>query len=456
MTEKERMRAIIERNLPHREALGELFVQKRARTGLVWEEAHLSEYDRSFEEGMSLSIIDGTALDFTCCDAPCEERAIERLRSGRADAGVNIGPVEEIRVSTSYTYDPEETPVQAKLTLLEHIDSYIRGAIGDCVKQVRIQYGSVTSDEELMNSRGTYIAQSKCYQALRILIVARKGDEIYTSFETVAGMGGWELMEEKRVLEKARCATDRVRGLMTAQSAPCREMPVVVSGSAGGTLIHESIGHSLEADLVFKGISPHYKDKIGKRVASPEVTIIDDPTMPSLRGSYAYDDEGNRAVTTTLIEQGILRSYLNDERTCRQYCLEPNGHGRRESFRHPAIPRMGVTYLVPGTMKPQEVIRQAHEGLFVKKVGGGQVDTATGNFVFEVSEGYLIENGFVGPMVKGATLIGNGPEVLNDIVYIADDLIFEHGTCGKSGQWVPVSDGQPTVLIKKIVVGGRS
>jgi TldD protein len=232
-------------------------------------------------------------------------------------------------------------------------------------------------------------------------------------------------------------------------------MPVVLSSEAGGTMVHEAIGHGLEADLVQSGISV-YRGKLGEEVASRLVTVIDDATIPFARGSFYFDSEGSPGQKTILVENGILKGYMYDRLTAMKDNRVSTGNGRRESYHAKPIVRMTNTIIAPGETEPQEIVKSVPQGLFVKKMGGGQVNTVTGDFMFEVSEGYLIENGMVCEPVRGATLTGNGPEVLKKILKVGSDLGFGIGTCGKDGQGVPVADAQPTLLIADMIVGGAA
>ncbi|MFN3568339.1 MAG: TldD/PmbA family protein, partial [Caldimicrobium sp.] len=241
--------------------------------------------------------------------------------------------------------------------------------------------------------------------------------------------------------------------MLSARKAKAGVMPVVLAGEAGGTMIHEAVGHGLEADHAEEGLSV-YAGKIGEKVASPLITVIDDPTIPHLYGSYEIDDEGVPAEKVVLIERGVLKNFLYDRYTALKWGKRPNGHGRRENFRHLPIPRMANTYIAPGEHTPEEIIKSVPRGILVKKMGGGEVNPLTGDFVFEVVEGYYIEKGEIAYPVKGATLVGNGPKVLKSIDMVGRDLHFEAGTCGKDGQGVPVSDGQPTLRIPELTVGG--
>lgn len=219
-------------------------------------------------------------------------------------------------------------------------------------------------------------------------------------------------------------------------------------------MIHEAVGHGLEADLAQSGLSV-YSGKLGEQIASPIITVLDDATLPGRRGSFCFDDEGTPAQRTVLVDQGILKTYLYDRLTAMKDGVRSTGNGRRESYRHRPIPRMTNTLIAPGSTRPADILRETPRGLFVRKMGGGQVNTVNGDFVFEVSEGYLIVNGSIGEPVRGATLIGNGPSVLLSIDRVGSDLGFSIGTCGKDGQGSPVSDAQPTIRIPEITVGGE-
>ena len=218
-------------------------------------------------------------------------------------------------------------------------------------------------------------------------------------------------------------------------------------------MVHEACGHGLEADLVQKGLSV-YADKMGQRVASSLITVIDDATLPGRYGSFAFDDEGTPGQRTVLIENGILKSYMYNLNTARKENRESSGNGRRDSYRSRPIPRMSNTYIASGETDPEEIIAATENGLYVTKMGGGQVNTTNGDFVFEVTEGYLLQNGKIGAPVRGATLIGNGPQVLSEVDLVGQDNGFSLGVCGKNGQGVPVGDAQPTLRIPNLVVGG--
>lgn len=218
-------------------------------------------------------------------------------------------------------------------------------------------------------------------------------------------------------------------------------------------MVHEACGHGLEADLVQKGLSV-YAGKVGQEVAARMVSVIDDSSLARKNGTFRFDDEGNLGRKNVLIDKGVLKGYMYDRLTAQKDGVEPTGNGRRESYQHKPIPRMTNTYIASGDHDPEAIIKDTPQGLLIKKMGGGQVNTTTGDFVFDVQEGYIIKNGEVQYPVRGATLTGNGPEVLMNIDMVGNDLGFAIGTCGKDGQGVPVSDAQPTIRIKTITVGG--
>ncbi len=352
---------------------------------------------------------------------------------------------------------PETISLDKKITLLKNVEEYIR-KISNEIQQVSLNYGEKIKNVWFINTENKAYIEERVYIVFSIDVVARRGSLIQTASEIIGGITGWELFEGKQsstfIKQLANRVGKRALAKLSAPEAPVGEMPVILTAQAGGTMIHEAVGHSLEADSVQKGISPVYAGKINQSVANELITVIDDPTLANKNGSYIFDDEGVPAEKTVLIENGILKNYLYDRYTATKDKCSSNAHGRRESYHCKPIPRMSNTYILPGKDDPKKIIHSVENGLLVKKMGGGQVNTATGDFVFEVEEGYLIKNGQVGPLVRGAVLLGNGPEVLKSIDMVGNDLGWSIGICGKDGQGVPVSDGLPTLRIKKLVVGG--
>jgi TldD protein len=347
---------------------------------------------------------------------------------------------------------PEKLSIEEKVPVVKRANEVAR-RLDPRVQQVRVLYRDVLQKISISNSEGLFMEGERVGTVFSVQVVSAKGDIVQTGYEPVGGTMGFELFNLHPPEEVAEVATKRSLLMLSARKAPMGRMAVVLSSEAGGTMIHEAIGHGLEADLVQQGLSV-YSKKIGERVASSLITVVDDPTLPQMRGSYAFDDEGIPSQRTILVEEGILKGYLYDRLTALEEGVKSSGNGRRESYQHKPIPRMSNTLILSGKTKPEEIIHSVEKGLFVRKMGGGQVNTVNGDFIFEVNEGYLIEKGSVGEPVRGATLIGNGPQVLKDIDRVGNDLGFGIGTCGKDGQGVPVSDAQPTLRVPELVVGG--
>jgi TldD protein len=324
------------------------------------------------------------------------------------------------------------------------------------IRQVRVIYRDSKKDVFIANwdgHSGTTSSEARTGSVFVVHVVAVSGDIMQTGYEPIGGTVGFELFDDRSPAQVAKAAADRANLMLSADRAPGGLMMVVLDASAGGTMIHEAVGHGLEADLAQRKLSV-YADKIGEKVASEIITVIDDSTIPQKRGSFVFDDEGTPSQKTILIERGILKKYMHDTLSSLRGNTQSTGNGRRESYRHKPIPRMTNTLIAPGKMNPADIIASVDRGILVKKMGGGQVNTINGQFVFEVSEGYLIEKGTVTKPVRGAILTGSGPEVLMEIDMVGNDLGYAIGTCGKDGQGVPVGDAQPTLRIPAITVGG--
>lgn len=347
---------------------------------------------------------------------------------------------------------PDEVDTDKKVQLVKKANEIAR-KVDNRIKQVLVVYRDTLQNVTIGNTEGYITEDERIYTTAMIQVIAIDGKIIQTGQEPIGGLIGFELFDENPIENVAETAAKRAVMMLKARPAPGGKMPVVLSADAGGTMIHEAIGHGLEADLAMQGLSV-YSKKTGEMVASPIITVIDDATMPNKRGSFRFDDEGVEAQKTVLVENGILKGYMYDRLWSMKEGVKSTGNGRRESYKYRPIPRMTNTLIAPGKSVPEDIIKSTSSGLFVKKMGGGQVNTVNGDFVFEVSEGYLLENGKIGEPVRGATLTGNGPEILKDIDIVGNDLGFSIGTCGKDGQGVPVADAQPTLRIKSLTVGG--
>jgi TldD protein len=290
-----------------------------------------------------------------------------------------------------------------------------------------------------------------------VVCTARDGERKESSSANLANRAGLEFYDEARVSRMCQKAVEDTLLLFEAAKAPAGEMTVVLGAGSSGILLHEAIGHGLEADFNRKGISI-FADRVGQRIAPAGVTVVDDGTIPHARGSINTDDEGNRPERTVLVEDGILRGFLHDEISARHYGVAPTGSGRRESFRHVVLPRMRSTYMESGRYSPEEIIASVDNGIYCADFANGQVQIGAGDFAFYVRRGYLIEGGRLTRPIKDVNLIGNGPDVLATIEMVGNDLAIDEGgwTCGKDGQSVPVSQGMPTVKVSRLSVGGVS
>lgn len=433
----------------------DIFIEEKSVSGISCEDRKIERVHSGVDAGAGVRVVKGEGTFYAYTNVLTREGLLEAARAvSRANSAASIRDLRDVPrgVRLDVCEPPEAIPAQEKVAVVLAAEKAAR-AVSERVRQVTVSYGDVTQKVTIANSDGAYVEDKRVRTRFVVQAVAASGEILQTGYEAVGGFAGFELFKQHRPEDVAAVAAHRAVALLDAEPAPSGRMPVVLAGEAGGTMVHEACGHGLEADLVQKGLSV-YAGKRGQEVAAPGVTVIDDATLPGRYGSYAFDDEGEPARPVVLIKDGVLEDYLYDRLTAGRERRASNGHGRRESYQHKPIPRMGNTYIAPGKEDPERIIKSVRHGLLVRKMGGGQVNTTNGDFVFEVAEGYLIEDGAVGPMVRGATLTGNGPEVLRRVEMIGKDLGFTIGTCGKDGQGVPVSDAQPTLLVPELVVGG--
>jgi TldD protein len=349
---------------------------------------------------------------------------------------------------------PREASLKQKIELAERGEKAARGSLPEA-RQVTSVVLDTLRKILVVNSDGLVSPEQKTYLQMYVMVVGEKDGRVESAHDSAGGYVGLEFFDKHPPEEIGREAARRVGVLLGAKPAPAGTMPVVLAAEAGGTMIHEAVGHGLEADLACNGLSV-YQGKIGQQVASPLITVLDDGTMPEMRGSYAFDDEGTPSQKNVLIENGILKGYLVDKLSAMKFDMPATGNGRRETFRNKPIVRMTNTYIAAGKDDPAEILRDTKWGIYVKAMGGGQVNTVTGDFVFAVTEGYLIHDGKLGEPIRGATLVGNGPKAMSIVDRVGNDLgVFDTGTCGKDGQGAPVTDAQPTLRIPELTVGGE-
>jgi TldD protein len=436
----------------------DVFVENRRQTSLVLEDGRLEKILSGCEAGAGIRLIfrgrTFYAYSNDLSETALMQAAREVSRAATGDGGSGVMDLRVRKASVDFPVDffPEDVPVERKIEVVRTADRVAR-AFDRRIRQVAAIYRDFSQKVNIATSDGFLAEDERIYTTAVAQVIAASGDIIQTGYEPIGGLVGFELFDEYDIAEVSLKAARRAVTMLEAGRAPGGRMPVVISSAAGGTMIHEAIGHGLEADLSQQGLSV-FSGKKGTQVASQCVTVIDDSTLFRKRGSFRFDDEGTPARKTLLVEKGVLKSFLYDRLSAMKEGVISTGNGRRESYQYRPIPRMTNTFIAPGETAPDLIVQSLDRGLFVAKMGGGQVNTVTGDFVFDVQEGYLIEKGKRGEPVRGATLTGNGPEVLKAIDMVASDLGFSIGTCGKDSQGVPVSDAMPTVRIPEMVVGG--
>lgn len=472
----DQLRLVLETLLSKGGSYAEAFVERRRANALGMDDGRMEDLVVSETLGVGLRVMEGETTRFADLISPSLEELLEASRTlaapGAGEA-VAVAALKQVAVPTPspVIQDPSTVSLTDKVALVKRAETLARQTTEalrpGALRQVSVGYGDSTqsvwvASAEVKGEAATgRISEDRRVQGvLRLSITTgattEDGDRLQTGYQALGETRGFELFSDDRVEATVQEAARLAVLALDAQPAPAGTFPVVLSSSAGGTMIHEACGHGLEADLALAGMSA-FAGKLGQKVAAEGVTIIDDGTLPHKRGSAAVDDEGNASTRVVLIENGILKQYLQSRKTARKMGVEPTGNGRRESYKHLPIPRMRNTFLAPGSEAPEAILADLDRGLFVKHMGGGQVDTVTGNFVFEVKEGYWVEKGELKYPVKNATLSGAGPAVLQQLTRIGHDLEhFDIGTCGKDGQGVPVSDALPTILCPALVVGGTA
>jgi TldD protein len=433
----------------------EVFAERRRGLAMAIDESRIESVQSGAEEGAGVRVIGNGTTYFAHVDgldpADLERAAGEAASALRGERG---RPRELHTVETvpqPIERRPEEVPAERKAALLRELDERGR-AEGAEVTQILASYAEARREVTIANSEGLFTGDDRTRTRIGVQAVARRGDTVETGHETLGGHRGFELLEDEPGAIAAEAAAKALT-LLDAAPAPAGSMPVVVGGGFGGVLFHEMTGHGLEADHIQKGASV-YVGKLGEQVAEPLLSAYDDGRLPNEWGSDAIDDEGTPTQKTLLLEDGRLVSFLYDRLRAERDGVVSTGNGRRESFRHLPIPRMTNTYIAPGDADPEEIIGEVEKGFYAASFGGGQVDPATGDFVFGVSEGYLIENGRVTRPCRGATLIGNCLQALAAIDAVGSDFAMKTGICGKGGQSAPVGTGQGHVRIAAMTVGG--
>jgi len=441
---------------------GELFLEYSQSESLAFDDGRIKSASFDTAQGFGLRALSGEAAGYAHASELSEaaiKRAGETVRAVKHGTGGGFAlPPQGTNQSLYTDANPlSQIDFGEKVKLLAEIDAYARSR-DPRIRQVTAALSGVWQAVEILRPDGSRVGDIRPLVRLNVSVVVGEGDRMETGS---SGAGG--RVEYQRYFDPAqwRAQVDEAlrQALVNLGSvpAPAGEMTVVLGPGWPGVMLHEAIGHGLEGDFNRKKTSA-FAGLIGERVASPGVTVVDDGTLRDRRGSLSVDDEGTPSSTTVLIEDGILKGYMQDRLNARLMRMRPTGNGRRQGYGYAPMPRMTNTYMLAGQSDPQEIIASVRRGLYAVNFGGGQVDITSGKFVFSASEAYLIEDGKVGHAVKGATLIGNGPDALTKITLVGNDMKLDDGigTCGKDGQGVPVGVGQPTLRMDGLTVGGTA
>ena len=439
---------------------GEFYVEYRQSEMLVFDNGRLKQATFDTTQGFGLRAVKGEAVGYAHASDLSEAALARAADAVSAVRGGYSGTYAQPPARTNARLYGEENPLaaptfDAKVRLIETIDAYAR-AKDARVRQVSVSLGASWQVVEIVRADGETYRDVRPLVRVNVSVVAGDGNRQETGTHGYGGREGYARFIEAAAWESA--ADDAVRQALVnldAVAAPAGEMDVVLGPGWPGVMLHEAVGHGLEGDFNRKKTSA-FAGLMGERVAAAGVSVVDDGTMARRRGSLTIDDEGTPTSRTVLIEDGILVGYMQDRQNARLMNMRPTGNGRRQSHAHVPMPRMTNTYMLAGDRDPAEILASVKNGIYAVSFGGGQVDITSGKFVFQCTEAYRLENGKVGAPIKGAMLIGNGPDALTRVAMVGNDLALDEGigTCGKNGQGVPVGVGQPTLRIDRITVGG--
>jgi TldD protein len=439
----------------------DLYFEYVNSTSLSIDESMVKSASQGISAGVGIRVVSGERTGYAYTDDLAPEKILHAAKTAAMIAsGPAKTPVVDLKTNRRHDLYPigvssVDTDIQQKLSLVMRADKAAR-AYDSRIKEVRASYADELKRMLVIASDGTFAEDVQPLTRMSVFVIAKSGEN---SARGTSGGGGRYALDffttEKTPEHFAKEAARQAIIQLDARACPAGDMEVVLGPGWPGILLHEAIGHGLEADFNRKKTSA-FAGLLGKRVASDKCTVVDNGTVPGRRGSLNVDDEGNATSNTVLIEKGILKGYIADKLSARLMGLPNTGNGRRESFEHIPMPRMTNTYMLSGQDSPEDIIRSVKHGLYAVNFGGGQVDITNGKFVFSASEAYLIEDGKITAPVKNATLIGNGPDVLTRVSMVGNDLQMDEGvgTCGKDGQSVPVGVGIPTLKVDRMTVGG--
>ncbi|MFN2589728.1 MAG: TldD/PmbA family protein [Actinomycetota bacterium] len=438
--------------------LAEVYAEERRSTSIRLDDGKIEDPTVGLDRGAGVRVVAGDTTAYAFSNR-LERDALIRAAEAAAAAvtgAERLAVIDFRRPEPPVRHDVEEPaadlPLERKVAWVREADDAARSVSGD-VRQVVAAYGDSRHRFLVASSDGSWVEEERHRVRLMASVVAARDGVMQTGFHGPAGLGGAEVLQAHPPAETGGIAARMAVTMLDGVPAPAGGMPVVVGPAGGGVLFHEACGHGMEADTVGKEASI-YRGRLGETVGSSLVTGVDDSTVPGGWGSFAFDEEGTPAQRTVLLENGVLTGYLYDRFWAARDGAEPTANGRRQSYAHLPIPRMTNTSIVPGSADPAAIVADTPRGLYAKVLGGGQVNPATGDFVFGVSEAYLIEDGEITRPVRGANLIGNGVTILRAVDAVGSDFDARPGTCGKDGQGVPVTTGSPTLRIARMTVGG--
>ncbi len=461
MIEEAVLQRTLQSALRHGGDFAEVFAEDRRVASARLDDGKVEEFVSGRERGAGIRVVRGDTTGFahTADLSEAGLRAAADAAAAAADGAAGdtrVAPLERRESRAPHTVEvlPESVAKARKAEVLERADHAARSE-GDAIRQVSASYADSRRRVLIANSDGLLVEDDRVRTRFGVNCVAVGDTGMQTGTDAPGRTVGFEIFDEIDPEEVARIAARRALTMLRARPAPRGKLPVVLKRGAGGVLFHEACGHGLEADLVDKDASV-FRGRVGDLVASPLVTLVDDGTYAREWGTYAIDDEGAPAQRNVLIEDGVLTDYMWDLVRARKHGRTSSGNGRRETYQHLPMVRMTNTFLLAGDDDPDAIIRDTEHGLYCVALGGGQVDTATGDFVFGITEAYMIEHGEVTDPVRAAQLIGNGPETLRLVDAVGSDFDTWAGTCGKDGQGVPVSSGQPTLRVAELTVGGTA
>ncbi len=438
----------------------ELYFEYKSTSSLAMEENILKGSGGGISLGLGVRVLSGERTGYAYTDDLSMEAMAEAARTA---AHIAHGPVSARAVKVKAVKPPRRFPVadpahlsslEDRLKLIERANAAARN-IDRRISQVNVSFGEALKYVRIVNSEGLLVEDALPMMTFNVGCIANSQHGPQRGGQSGGGRKGMEFFQGGRPEMIAITAAEQAVRLCEAIPAPAGQFPVVLAAGDSGVLLHEAVGHGLEADFNRKG-SSNYSGMVGKRVASKLCTIVDDATIPNSRGSVDVDDEGNVGGRSVLIEGGILAGYMQDRISAQAMKTSLSGNGRRESYAAVPQPRMTNTYMLAGDSTPEEIIRSIKKGVYAVRYGGGQVDISNGEFTFNITEGYLIEDGRITAPIRGAELVGNGPDVLRKVTMVGNDLKLSDGmwTCGKRGQSVPVGVGMPTCKVSSITVGG--